>query len=164
MISKVFSLALVLVLSIHAAGCDAAETAPEDELQYALNLLAGAGIDVEAAQIERVLRDATETVVWVQSYFEGLPVFSHNRGYVFTADGTPATEPGSSRPLQLGPPLPGRGAFPLDHRPDIEQAQAFEAYRGRLAQEPLPFEPDPDEELVAVLGFYDLNTGKRQVE
>ena len=146
------SVGCALLISLFASGCDASESGVQDDIGYGLSLLEANGIEASAEQIERVLRDDLETVVWVESRFEGLPVFYHNVGYVFEADGQQSLEPGGDRPLRLGSPLADRGSFPLDHRPDIDEQQAFDAYRERSGQE-------AEERLVAVLGFHNLNLG-----
>lgn len=117
---------------------------------YAMRLLERAGLSVERAAIKRVLRDDHETVVWVETQINGLPVFDRETGYVFEADSNRAVDPTTSEPMVLGEQLtdPPRG---LVSRPRVNADQARATFTQRAVQENWVIAPD--DPLEAVLGY-----------
>ncbi len=116
-----------LVLSA-APACSASGGASgqlSDDTTYAVQLLARAGVTVERAQIERVLRDSLETVVWIERRIGALPVFDHQLGYSFEGDGPPTL---------LGEPLPPAPPG-LVVQPRVTAYQARDVFAQRAARE-----------------------------
>jgi hypothetical protein len=150
----------LLVLLLISTGSGNAQAPKQNDIDYALSLLEANRVDLEPGLVKRVLRDEFETIIWASVQYSGLPVFYHDVGYVFDSDGKLSRQPGSDTALLLGRPLPPPSAFPVDHRPNISESQAFGAFRDRVSQvDQLGNLLKTDTALQATLGFYNLNLG-----
>jgi hypothetical protein len=145
--------ATLLVACITLLGaCARAQEADSSDVAHALALLERAGLSVERDAIQRVLRDEYETVVWVEPRLRGLPVFGHQVGYAFEADGSRMVEPGSNEPLVLGGPVP-RDADAPAARAALSAKQAKAAFRRHTPD--VPGGGDAGAALDATLGYAD---------
>jgi len=132
-----------------------------DDTFFAGNLLKENGVEfADADVIERVIRGNSETVVWIDGNFDGLPVFNHLVGYTFNHRRQVVTRTDSDEPAVLGRPVAPRSAFPIDHRPDVTRDTAIATYYARLEKESIAVS-DFQRKLgpAAVLGFYNFRTG-----
>jgi len=135
-----------------------------DDVFFASNLLKENRIEIaDVDVIERVNRGNSETVVWIDGSFDGLPVFDHLVGYTFDRGRRVVTRTDSDEPFVLGRPVAPRSAFPIDHRPDVTRDTATATYYARLETESIAVS-DFNRKLgpAAVLGLYNIRTGKRE--
>ena len=134
-----------------------------DDTYFAQQLFARNGIEIDIDLIGRVLRGPHETVVWTNGRFADLPVFYHEVGYSFDANGRLDTRAGSDQPLLLGSTLPPSSAFPIDHRPDVTTGQAIATYQERARDDSfLGYGFTSPQELEAVLGFHNILIGRSE--
>ena len=134
-----------------------------DDLYHASLLFMENGIPLDTANVSRVLRDNTETLVWVHATFDGLPVFHHEHGYSFDRSRSLARMPGSDEPMILGEPLPDASAFPAEREPSVSREEAVEAWLAEIRSTPFfGGNYEPDRELRVTLGFYNLNAGRSE--
>ena len=98
-----------------------------DDRLYATNLFRENNLELHPATITRVVR-GSESVIWINSTFAGLPVFFHDIGYRFDERGKVVVRRDGDQPAIIGTPLPGANAFPVDHHPDIDPDLAVDTW------------------------------------
>ncbi|MBT8099922.1 MAG: hypothetical protein KJO82_09235 [Gammaproteobacteria bacterium] len=156
-------------LLVSAVACDAQTNLQVtredvDDLFHASELFKENGMDLNVATVSRVLRDETETLVWLSAMFDGLPVFYHEHGYLFDSGRTLSRKPGSDEPMILGEPLPSADAFPLERKAITAVDDAIDAWLERVRAVPqFSDQLQPNDKPEVTLGFHNTNLGTDKV-